>query len=182
MKKKVVMLTFLMVVLTILTGVQSTANASVVSKLIANGFSKRLFIGLIICNVAFAVLDTARDAAGRKASSTIYFDLKIRLTEKSAWSETNSINRISVGTIIDSINKISEYTGQRYITIISCFSCIIPMTIMIWKIRTSIVSIVILFSCFVLSSAMYLWGNERFKFNENNTRLLLNSSPFSLMG
>jgi len=167
MKKKVTMLTISMVVLTILVGLQNTANATVISKLIANGFSKRLFIGLIICNVSFAVLDTARDAAGRKASSTVYFDLKTRLTEKSAWSETKSINKISVGTIIDSINKISEYTGQRYVTIVSCFSCILPMAIMIWKIRTSIASIAILFSCFVLSSAMYLWGNEKFKFNEN---------------
>lgn len=125
MKKKVTMLTISMVVLTILVGLQNTANATVISKLIANGFSKRLFIGLIICNVAFAVLDTARDAAGRKASSTVYFDLKTRLTEKSAWSETKSINKISVGTIIDSINKISEYTGQRYVTIVSCFSCVL---------------------------------------------------------
>ena len=167
MKKKVTILTILMVILTILTGLQSTANATVISRLIANGFSKKLFIGLIICNISFAVLDTARDAAGRKASSSIYFDLKTRLTEKSAWSETKSINKISVGTIIDSINKISDYTGQRYVTIVSCFSCIIPLGMMIWKIHSSIPSIIILFGCFVLSSAMYLWGNERFKFNEN---------------
>ena len=36
MKKKVTMLTILMVVLTILVGLQNTANATVISKLIAN--------------------------------------------------------------------------------------------------------------------------------------------------
>lgn len=166
MKKKVTILSIVMMLLTVLVGIHSTVNSTVISKLIANGYSRTMFFALIACNFAYAILETTKDIAARKTVNTVYFEYKTRLTKICANSDTSAINKISIGTIINNVNKISEAYGARFVTIVDSLSCVIPLGIMIWKIRSSMVSVVVLVISFVVSSIFYVWGNEKFKFTE----------------
>ena len=65
MKKKITIAATTLIVFCILRGMQITWNNQVAANFVADGYSKKVFVELILANVAFFIIDAVMRITGK---------------------------------------------------------------------------------------------------------------------
>lgn len=182
MKRKIVIASIILITFCTLRGVQITWNNQVVADFVANGYSRCIFISLIAANVAFFVIDAVMRICGKAVRTGIGNDNKMSLMKRVLNSSIKDINSTTVGKINSVVDKISDLKGRIFVTAATSLATLIPFFSAVFKLREHPVTIVILFSCAIITGFIFFFEERIFKFSEKETKAQAKFSSVTIDG
>lgn len=182
MKRKVTIASIILITFCALRGVQITWNNQVVADFVANGYSHRVFISLILVNVAFFVIDAVMRICGKAVRTGIGNDNKMSLIKRVLNSSIKDINSTTVGKINSVVDKISDLKGRIFVTTATSLATLIPFFSAVFKLREHPVTIVILFTCAIITGFIFFFEERIFKFSEKETKAQAKFSSVTIDG
>lgn len=170
MKRKVTIAAAILIASCALRGVQITWNNQVVADFVADGYSYRVFISLILANVAFFIIDAAMRLSGKAVRVGMANDQKMILIKRVLGSSIKDINGTTVGQITTVVDKICELKGSIFVTAATALATSIPFCSTIFKLTEHPVTIVILIVCTIITGLIFFFEERLFKFSEKETK------------
>lgn len=169
MKKKVTLAAVFLGLFSLLRGVQITVGNEVSSQFVAQGFTMKLFIMLILVNVAYMVFDIVVRICGKAVRIGMTNNMKLKLIKRVLESSISDINKTTVGQITSVVEKISSLKAEIFVTSTVAFATSIPFCAAIIKLAEHPVAIIILLACTLVAGLMFYYSEKWFKFSEKET-------------
>lgn len=169
MKKKITIAATTLIVFCILRGMQITWNNQVAANFVADGYSKKVFVELILANVAFFIIDAVMRITGKAVRVGICNTKKMSLIKRVLNSSIKDINSTTVGQITTVVDKVSDLKGCIVVTSATAFATAIPFAAAVTKLTAHPIAILILAVCTILSGLIFFFEERIFKFSEKET-------------